>query len=419
MKMTRVGLPLLVGLLALAQLMLACASTFDPTPIDQVPFRERSETQREGGIRVSAAVPSAEEARAIFGTRLYRRGVQPVWIEIENGLDTELSFLSVGLDPEYFTPIESAFSNLDSQADRRAEAMSRYFFERRMGTFVPPGETRQGFVFSRLDEGTKSFNVDLLGNGQAYQFTFFIPVPGLKLDHHAVDWEGLYAADEIAEVSRARLIEALEELACCTTDKGGEDRGDPLNLVVIGDADDVYVAFMRAGWDETESIHRGSLWKTFVSFFSGGEYRYSPVSGLYVFGRRQDVAFQKARDNIHERNHLRLWVSPYRFEDKPVWIGQISRDVGVRFTRRTITTHKIDADVDETREFLVEDLAYSQGLARFGYVGGVGAAPMDAPRGNLTGDPYFTDGRRVVLWVSDRPIAMDDIEVVDWQTRPE
>ena len=33
MKTTRAGLPLLVGLLALAQLMLACASTFDPTPI--------------------------------------------------------------------------------------------------------------------------------------------------------------------------------------------------------------------------------------------------------------------------------------------------------------------------------------------------------------------------------------------------
>ena len=41
---------------------------------------------------------------------------------------------------------------------------------------------------------------------------------------------------------------------------------------------------------------------------------------------------------------------------------------------------------------------------------------MDAPRGNLTGDPYFTDGRRVVLWVSSEPIDVAEIEVVDLET---
>ena len=155
--------------------------------------------------------------------------------------------------------------------------------------------------------------------------------------------------------------------------------------------------------------------KTVVSFFSGGEYRYSPVSGLYVLGRTQDVALQKARENIHERNHLRLWMTPIRFRGTPVWIGQISRDIGVRFTRRTITTHKIDPDVDETREFLLENLADSQGLKAIGYVEGVGAAPLDSPRENLTGDPYFTDGYRVVLWVSSKPMDIAEIEVLPWR----
>ncbi len=149
---------------------------------------------------------------------------------------------------------------------------------------------------------------------------------------------------------------------------------------------------------------------------SGGEYRYSPVSGLYVLGRTQDVALQKARDNIHERNHLRLWMTPMRFEGKPVWIGQISRDIGVRFTMKTITTHKIDPDVDETREYLLENLAYHQALAKIAYVDGVGAAPIEAPRHNLTGDPYFTDGLRVVLWVSSTPVDIADIETKDWVT---
>jgi len=137
------------------------------------------------------------------------------------------------------------------------------------------------------------------------------------------------------------------------------------------------------------------------------------VSALYVFGRAQDVALQRARSSINERNHLRLWLTPMTYQGKPVWVGQISRDIGVRLTWRTITTHKIDPDVDETREFLLEDLAYSEGVLGFGYVGGVGAAPYDAPRQNLTGDPYFTDGRRIVMWLSGSPTSLDEIEVRD------
>ncbi|MCW8845558.1 MAG: LssY C-terminal domain-containing protein, partial [Gammaproteobacteria bacterium] len=102
------------------------------------------------------------------------------------------------------------------------------------------------------------------------------------------------------------------------------------------------------------------------------------------------------------------------FKGESVWIGQISRDIGVRFTTKTITTHKIDPDVDETREFLVENLAYNQVLSRFAYVGGVGAAPVDQPRANLTGDPYYTDGLRVVMWVSNKLTDLQDIEYLDW-----
>jgi len=208
-------------------------------------------------------------------------------------------------------------------------------------------------------------------------------------------------------------------MPCCTSDKAAEGSGDPLNLVVIADPQELYYGFLRAGWDETETISTASTAKTVMSFFSGGAYRYSPISSLYVFGRSQDVAFQKIRKNIHERNHLRLWAAPMLFKGEQVWIGQISRDIGVRFTAKTITTHKIDPDVDETREFLLENLVYNQVLAKFAYVSGVGEASIDEPRGNLTGDPYFTDGRRVVLWISSGSVDFLDVEVLKWEgTRP-
>lgn len=407
---------LFIGLLFVS----ACSSTSQTAPVYEGDYRDRAQSQEENGIRVTTAVPSADESMAIFGSPLYRQGVQPVWLKIENNRNELVLFLPVGLDPGYFTPIEAANLDLkDRKISDKRSLINLQFFKAGMESTVPPGEHRSGFIFSQLDEGTKAFNVDVIGESGLSTFTFFIPVPGLRLDHQTVDWENLYPADQVRDLSRDELIEQIESETCCTTDKKNDGTGDPVNLVVIGDPADVYHAFIRAGWDETETVYKGSAWRTMTSFIGGGEYRYSPVSGLYVFGRPQDVAFQKARNTIHERNHLRLWLSPYRYEGKSVWLGQISRDIGVRFTKKTITTHKIDPDVDETREYLLENLAYSQALAKFAYLGGVGAAPIDQPRGNLTGDPYFTDGYRLVLWVSSRPVDIADIEVKVWRIPPD
>jgi hypothetical protein len=404
--------------LAVMLLMAMAAVAQSPDETERPAFIERAESQQKDAVTITVAVPSAGETQDLFGVPLYRRKVQPVWIEIANNRTSSITFLPLGVDPRYFTPIHSASLGAGGfgKADRN---MRRDFLDRKMDMYIEPGESRAGFMFTQLEQGTKSFNVDVhTDDDQIVNFTFFVPVPGLRLDHHDVDWDSLYSDEEILDLEKDDLIEALRNMPCCTTDKKSKGSGDPLNLVVIGTQDDVYYAFIRAGWDETEVISRSSLMKMAGAFVTGSEYKTSPVSGLYVFGRSQDVAFQKARDNINERNHLRLWMSPLRFEGTPVWLGQISRDIGVRLTAKTITTHKVDPNVDETREYLVENLAYSQSLAKLGYADGVGAAPIDEPRGNLTGDPYFTDGLRVVLWVASQPTDIGDIEDLDWGAEP-
>jgi len=52
---------------------------------------------------------------------------------------------------------------------------------------------------------------------------------------------------------------------------------------------------------------------------------------------------------VNLRNHMRLWRAPVNLNSTPVWVGQISRDIGVHLTSKTITTHKIDPDVDGAR----------------------------------------------------------------------
>lgn len=414
-RMNRYGLSSAVTLCLF--LMLGCAS-FQPRPMEMVDFKERAQTKVDGGVRVTAAVLSAEESKEVFGVDLYKKSIQPIWFEVENREKEPVSFLPGSVDRDYFTPLEVSHLNHFTHAKDLNQEMDRHFYEQRMGYDIGSNKVRSGFVFTHLDEGTKAFNVVVITEDhQTKPFTFFIAVPGLKVDHSQVDWDNLYQKDEIVTHDEAGLREALESLPCCVTGKDGKEYGDPLNLVIIGDIDEVYYAFMRAGWDETETIYRGSAIKTGVSFIFGGRYRYSPVSPLYVYGRRQDVAFQKARETIHERNHLRLWLTPMIYQGKPVWIGQISRDIGVHLTRKTIVTHKIDPDVDETRSYLLQDLAYSQGLSTLAYAKGVGAADISTPRGNLTGDPYFTDGYRAVMWVSSDPVSFEEIEFVAWELR--
>jgi hypothetical protein len=115
---------------------------------------------------------------------------------------------------------------------------------------------------------------------------------------------------------------------------------------------------------------------------------------------------------------MRLWRAPVNLKDVPVWVGQTSRDIGVRLTIKTITTHKIDPDVDGARWYLMQDMFYSQSLRRFAFAHGVGAATRESPRVNFTGDPYWTDGLRLVMWLSNEPVTYQAVENEGWEASP-
>ena len=58
---------------------------------------------------------------------------------------------------------------------------------------------------------------------------------------------------------------------------------------------------------------------------------------------------------------------------------------------------------------------YSQSLAAFALGEGIPAATIDAPRQNFAGGNWFTDGGRAVLFVVEKPVAMDETQILDWQ----
>jgi hypothetical protein len=245
-----------------------------------------------------------------------------------------------------------------------------------------------------------------------------VRVPGFQADFEQVDFETLYRPDEVAEVDLAGLRTYLEALPCCVLGGDRETPGDPLNLVVVGDGPHMLATFVRRGWDMTETVRTGSALRTAASSLFGSRYRTSPISGLFVFDRPQDLGLQKARETVDERNHLRLWLAPVQFEGEPVWIGQISRDVGVKLSSKTLITHRIDPVVDEARTYALLDLLNSSYVARVAYSAGVGVSTMSEPRLNYTEDPYVTDGLRVVVFLGESRRDYQQVQLLDWESPP-
>ena len=109
------------------------------------------------------------------------------------------------------------------------------------------------------------------------------------------------------------------------------------------------------------------------------------------------------------------WLSPpVRYKGMFVFVGQISRDIGVHLSSKTFVTHKIDPAVDEALTYLGLELFASERVAAYGYVKGVGRATLDEPRYSYTLDPYYTDGRRLVLIMGDKWTDILDIQRLDW-----
>jgi hypothetical protein len=409
----------LFSLAALLSLLNAC-STFKPQPQAVHSFMERKQVKTAGDVTVSIVVPSAEESAVVFGVNVAKKKIQPIWLEIDNRSNDELMLLPILIDHDYYAPLEVAYKFRNRWSKKKSREKDAFFAAMKMPHTIPPKTVVSGYVYGRREAGVRYAKVMLLQDEHdPIELPFALPVPGVRADYERVNFHNLYTDDELIHIDDpVALQQALRELPRCTVDKKGKNEGDPLNLVLIGVAEAAGPPFSQRNWDITEEIRWGTIFKTTKAFFTGSRYQFSPVSSLYVFDRRQEIALQKIRGSIHSRNHLRLWLTPISYQGKDVWIGQISRDIGVRFTSKTIVTHKIDPDVDSARLYLAQDLLLTQHVQAIGSAEGVDAASQDAPRKNLTGDPYFTDGLRLVIILSSETVHPDNLDILEWADRP-
>jgi hypothetical protein len=153
--------------------------------------------------------------------------------------------------------------------------------------------------------------------------------------------------------------------------------GDPVNLALIGTLQQLRSAFATAGWVEADRLGLASSWRMARAFVFNSSYPTAPFSTLFLFGRGQDIGFQKSIDNSpRKRHHIRFWAQSLAHAedtvgtatfwlntDRPpgdasvLWVGAGTRDTGLSLTRLTFQiTHATDDDTNAERDYIVAEL---------------------------------------------------------------
>jgi len=192
-----------------------------------------------------------------------------------------------------------------------------------------------------------------------------------------------------------RRLPALEG-DCWITRTGNNIPGDPLNIALVGTEKEIQIAMLSARWFPADRITLRSSLRIAAGTVLHLAYTDAPVSSLYFFGRKQDLAFEQPIGNDpRRRHHVRFWQCDQLDEDgRPLWIGSATLDirVGLSYTTGQIT-HHISSAIDPERDKIIDDIKAAGDLLEVYWVDDF----QEPPQGkNGGGDPWRTDGRLAV-----------------------
>jgi len=154
---------------------------------------------------------------------------------------------------------------------------------------------------------------------------------------------------------------------------------DPINIGLVGTRKQIVLSMKKAGWSTSDQRTIKSVARLVYSVIFRKPYLTAPFSYLYLFGRRQDLGFQKSiGDNPNQRHHVRFWMTEptisksekehldfwqklvhgkMKHNKKQLWIGAASRDIGIGFIRHNAQfAHSVHPNTDAERDLIVSDL---------------------------------------------------------------
>jgi hypothetical protein len=180
-------------------------------------------------------------------------------------------------------------------------------------------------------------------------------------------------------------------------------QGDALNIALVASEEQIHLAMHAAGWYPADPITLRSALEIAGSTVFRRPYDDAPVSNLYLFGRKEDLAYeQPVGHDARRRHHVRFWrCDELDDQGRPLWIGAATFDMSVGFSHTTgQITHHIGPDIDAERDKLLADLEAAGAVTEAYWVDGF---QQQTEGHNGGGDPYHTDRRLAVAVLGGEP----------------
>ncbi len=172
---------------------------------------------------------------------------------------------------------------------------------------------------------------------------------------------------------------------------------EPINIVVVGNYDEVLRAFNSAGWFQPDPITLSTTWHTTIASIMNKPYPRNIETPAFWNSKPNDFAFQLPTQTIRQRHHVHFWSTPFLTDQNHrVWFATAHFDKTINF-KTIIPSHHIDPNIDNERELIKET------VVKTGETSEVKEFQItDAGHGkNLAGDTFITDGEAYVLFLKD------------------
>lgn len=171
---------------------------------------------------------------------------------------------------------------------------------------------------------------------------------------------------------------------------------EPISLIALAPDEATFLRiFAKAGWYRADRPSFTTLWQAAFAVWFNRSYDTAPVTPAFWNNKPHDYGFQLEAQNesLRQRHHARFWKTGFRTTDGLlIFVGTASFDDGLKWG----LTHRIDPNVDTERELLLAD------LQKTGLVSSAKTLQLVTPvlGRNLTDDPFFTDGKAVLMRLS-------------------
>ena len=219
-----------------------------------------------------------------------------------------------------------------------------------------------------------------------------------------------------ALIRAIRILRPADHLPVyCVTPDGFAS--DPMNIGIVGTRHQLIQVMEQAGWFMADPHSLRYMMRHVLSIVFGWEYKNAPVSNLYLFGRKQDLAFEIPISGVANRHHVRFWATTYE-EDKRItvrsihwhhrnkhvkgdnllWVGAASLDIGLAPIRHNLqVTHLIHPDTNKERALIVDQLKAQNLVKR------TSSIKLEKPYRLINrafGGYLNTDGTMIIIWLA-------------------